>query len=86
MEDEKGGGLAVASLRFRANVSSLVPSTGKKPVLADTSGVGNSDLDGHPSRPSLASDQFEKRIPVSTLVPGTAANGCDDLGKSARAL
>ena len=144
--------------RFGPGVSSPLPSTGK-PVLADTSGVGNSDLVGHPSRPSLASHsrpcslprgrrdfrpracnrpgrarntdrdgrpcaapkralpvrklteqhhlkarfltfvsplgvprvrvkdssvpradvQFEKRIPVPTLVPEIASNSCDDL-------
>jgi hypothetical protein len=39
-----------------------LPSTGK-PVLADTSGVGNSDLVGHPSHPSLASHSRPCSLP-----------------------
>ena len=48
--------------RFGPGVSSPLPSTGK-PVLADTSGVGNSDLVGHPSRPSLASHSRPCSLP-----------------------
>jgi len=52
--DKKGGGLPVASFLPTKGVVAFGPTTGK-PVLAATSGVGNSDLVGHPSRPSLAS-------------------------------